>query len=72
MPCLAGVRAYSLNCMEGVTTMGATLASAIPVTTITSQITDMAAFFAIIVSAAFAYHMVRRAIRAIGSGRASA
>lgn len=52
--------------------MGSTLASAIPVTTITSQITDMAPFFAIIVSAAFGYYIVRRAIRAIGRGKASA
>lgn len=52
--------------------MGATLASSIPVTTITTQITEMAPFFAIIVAAAFGYYMVRRAIKAIGKGRASA
>lgn len=52
--------------------MGATLASAIPVTTITSQVSDMAPFFAVIVGAAFGYYLVRRAISAIGRGKARA
>lgn len=50
--------------------MGSTLASAIPVTTITTQISDMAPFFAVIVGASFVYYLVRRAIRGIGTGKA--
>lgn len=54
---------------DPVTTMGTTLASAIPVTTITSQISDMAPFFAIIVAAGFGWFLVKWAIRRISRGR---
>lgn len=55
--------------MDPVQTMGSTLASAIPVTTITSQISDMAPFFAIIVAAGFGWFLVKWAIRRISRGR---
>lgn len=55
--------------MDPVNTMGSTLASAIPVTTITSQISDMAPFFAIIVAAGFGWFLVKWAIRRMTKAR---